>query len=247
MMKNLHYIAILMFLLCFGCKQQHDKKVIYETTALKIEHITKNTFIHTSYLNTESYGKVACNGMIVIDDNEAIVYDTTVDNTTSLELINWIDTQLKCKIKAVVATHFHADCLGGLEAFHNHKIPSYANNLTIELAKLETEIIPKNGFDNYSEHEIGDKKVISEFLGEGHTKDNIIGYFPSEKILFGGCLIKAMNTGKGNLADATPQNWSATVRKIKSKYPEVKFIIPGHGKPGGIELLDYTIEKFKNE
>jgi metallo-beta-lactamase class B len=35
------------------------------------------------------------------------------------------------------------------------------------------------------------------------------------------------------------------VRKIKEKYPEVKIVIPGHGKPGGTALFDYTIELFK--
>lgn len=244
-MKLSIYISIIILISFYSCKTQYDKSNLYITDELKIEQLTENTFVHTSYLNTKSFGKVPCNGMIVIYNKEAIIYDTPVDNPASLLLINWIKSELKCKIKAVVVTHFHIDCLGGLEEFHNNGIPSFATNLTIELAKTKNKIIPEIGFDKYFEHEIGNKKVISDFLGEGHTKDNIIGYFPSEKILFGGCLIKGMNAGKGNLSDANPNDWSNTVRKVKSKYPEAKVIIPGHGKAGGIELLDYTIEKFK--
>ncbi len=92
---------------------------------------------------------------------------------------------------------------------------------------------------------IGNEAVHIEFCGEGHTCDNIIGYFPLEDIMFGGCLIKEAGAGKGNLAEANVEEWSETVRKVKMKYPKVKKVITGHGKYGGIELLDYTIELFE--
>lgn len=241
-MNLLKYSAIL--LLFFGCKTQNDRVKSYDSENLKIEALTKNTFVHTSYLSTQDFGNVPCNGMIVIDNNEAIIYDTPAGNAATLELINWVESVLNCKIKAVVATHFHVDCIGGLSTFHQKGIPSFANNLTIELALVDNEVVPENGFDKYFEHEIGNLKVISDFQGEGHTRDNIIGYLPEEKVLFGGCLIKGMNAGKGNLEDATVSDWSKTVEKIKNKYPNIEFVIPGHGKAGGTELLDYTIKKF---
>jgi len=49
------------------------------------------------------------------------------------------------------------------------------------------------------------------------------------------------------LGDANAKEWSATVAKIKVEKPEVKIVIPGHGKTGGKELLDYTINLFKLE
>ena len=88
------------------------------------------------------------------------------------------------------------------------------------------------------------KRYIAEYFGEGHTKDNIVGYFPADKTLFGGCLIKKVGAGNGNLEDANTDNWSKTVRKIKRKYHSAEIVIPGHGKSGGIELLDYTIQLF---
>ena len=82
-------------------------------------------------------------------------------------------------------------------------------------------------------------------MGEGHTRDNVVSYFLDEKVLFGGCLIKSLKSGKGNLADANTAEWSNTVKTIKRQFKDVEMVIPGHGKPGGIELLDYTIEMFK--
>jgi metallo-beta-lactamase class B len=87
----------------------------------------------------------------------------------------------------------------------------------------------------------------NEYFGEGHTKDNIVSYFPSEKVLFGGCLIKEVNASKGYLGDANISEWSGTVQSVKRKYGNAKIVLPGHGKPGGMELLDYTIELFKND
>ncbi|MDZ7613831.1 MAG: hypothetical protein U5K51_09100 [Flavobacteriaceae bacterium] len=49
---------------------------------------------------------------------------------------------------------------------------------------------PINDFNESLTLSIGNKKVNAEYFGEGHTKDNIVGYFPNENAVFGGCLIK---------------------------------------------------------
>ncbi|MCK0206070.1 MBL fold metallo-hydrolase [Ornithobacterium rhinotracheale] len=57
-------------------------------------------------------------------------------------------------------------------------------------------------------------------------------YFPKDQVLFGGCLVKELGAGKGNLSDAFPKEWSATIQKVKHAYPEAKIVVPGHGKIG---------------
>ena len=245
-MKFKIYALIALSFIIINCQAQKSTN-LYETETLRIKKLTANTFVHTSYLNTESYGKVPCNGMLVIDNGEAIVFDTPGNEATSIELITWLEKKTNCQVKAVVITHFHIDCLGGINEFHKKDIPSYANKTTIDLAKSNKTTLPQNGFENYLEIKVGNKKVVNEHLGEGHTKDNIVSYFPSEKVLFGGCLIKANGAGKGNLEDANIDDWSKTVEKVKTKYRDAETIIPGHGKTGGQDLLDYTIELFKND
>ena len=221
--------------------------IIYKTDDLVIRRLSENVYVHETFLQTESFGKVACNGMIVISENQAVIFDSPSDNKSATELINYVSKQLKSKINAVVATHFHADCVGGLKAFHDHKIPSYANQQTIEILKSlnpESSATPQNGFNQSLTLYAGGEKVYAEFLGEGHTKDNVIGYFPKGRTLFGGCLIKEVGANKGNLEDANVHTWSQTVRRLRQKYPRVRTVIPGHGKPGGIELIDYTMKLF---
>ena len=222
-----------------------EPKTIYQTENLVIRQISKNVFVHISYLQTMDFGKVACNGMLVRHGNEALVFDTPTSNKSAEELIRYINEILHVKIKAIVPTHFHEDCLGGLAAFHAHAIPSYGQVQTLELTKANNLISPQYGFRDSLRLDVGNTFVAIKYLGEGHTKDNVVAYFPRERVLFGGCLIKELQATKGFLGDANLREWSKTVEQVKRQFPKVQQVIPGHGKPGGPELLDYTISLFK--
>lgn len=230
-------------------KNPVDSLTIYQSKNLIIKKLSNHVYEHVSFLNTDTFGKVACNGMLVINENKGVIFDTPTDNKSSLELINFVTNKLKSKIIALIPSHFHKDCIGGIQIFEENNIPTYASNLTIALLKTKGEIFtkPVNKFNTNLTLEIGSKKVYATYIGEGHTKDNIIGYFAEDKVLFGGCLIKKVNASKGNLEDANTNDWSETVRNIKIKYPDTKIVIPGHGKHGGTELLDYTITLFEEK
>lgn len=240
-------LVLMMFLLLgwkpgAGTSSQSD----YSSNHLAIEKLSKHVYRHISFLKTDSFGKVACNGMVVIKDGDAIIFDTPASQQVAEELIQWVEEEMNSKIKAIIPTHFHLDCLGGLEAFHQKHIPSYANTATIQMAQAKGSPVPQRGFDPMLELQVGNLKVLAEFLGEGHTQDNVIGYFPEDKVLFGGCLVKKLGAGKGNLEDANEEEWSTTVSRLKEKYPETQYVIPGHGNIGGTELLDYTIQLFSD-
>jgi metallo-beta-lactamase class B len=242
-MRFFLYLLILSGILT-GCKDAEKEKTVYNSETLLINQISVHVYQHISFLDTKEWGKVPCNGMIVAYKNEVVIFDTPPDNETSRELIEWT-TKYLGKIIAVIPTHYHIDNLGGLDEFHRQGIASYAYNKTIQITKEKGLSVPQRGFDKNMELEVGNEKVHIEFFGEGHTCDNIVGYFPLEDIMFGGCLIKEMGAGKGNLAEANVGEWSETVKKVKMKYPKVKKIIAGHGKLGGLELLDYMIKLFE--
>ncbi|MBO9613047.1 MAG: subclass B1 metallo-beta-lactamase [Dyadobacter sp.] len=241
-----HILTCLLTLL-YTCASAQTPDKSFKTDDLVLQKLTDHTYQHLTYLQTETFGKVPCNGLIVFDGGEAVIFDTPVDDATSSRVIRWVEDSLKCKVKAVIATHFHEDCVGGLKAFHDHGIPSYATNKTIAFDKEHKFPVPQKGFDGKLDLKVGKKAVIAAFYGEGHTRDNIIGYFPSEKVMFGGCLIKEVDATKGNLADANVEAWSATVTTIKKQYSDAKVVIPGHGKIGDTALLDYTIKLFSQK
>ncbi len=243
MIKNLLLFLIALPSIAFS---QDTLKSEYTSDHLIINKLSEHAYQHISYLYFDAYGKVPCNGMVVIRDGEAVVFDTPSEDRASRELIKWLEEVQQCKITAVVPTHFHLDCLGGLGIFHEKGIPSYAHQLSIKLAKEDKRVLPQHGFTPMKELAIGDEKVIVEFFGAGHTYDNVIAYYPEDEVVFGGCLIKSKGAGKGNLEDANVEKWPATLEKLKTKYANVQTVIPGHGDPGGMELYDYTIQLFSN-
>lgn len=247
--RVMNKIAILKFtvliLLTISCDRHNEKSAVYTSDRLIIHTISKHAYVHESYIQTESFGNVACNGLIYVNQNEAIIFDTPPDTLATKELLDYVTGELKATIVAVVPTHFHEDCLGGLGVVHSMGIVSIANQLTIELSSDNEETTPLMGFDTEFSLPVGDQEVWMGFRGEGHTRDNIVGYIPDEKIMFGGCLIKKVGASKGYTGDANLDEWSNTVRRIKSEFPDTKLIIPGHGPWGDQELFDYTTKLFE--
>ncbi|MFD2203218.1 subclass B1 metallo-beta-lactamase [Shivajiella indica] len=250
-MKRVLYLLLLTLLsFAFLNCQSSSKEVIfpdevYRSEALVVTRISANAYVHTSYLLTNDFGNVPCNGLLITSGKEAFVFDTPTDDPSSEELIEWIQSSLGLEIKGVMPTHFHNDCLGGLKSFEDKGIPSYASNHTIQLAKENNFVLPQLGFSDSLELNVGGKTILAKYFGEGHTQDNVVVYFSGEDVLFGGCLIKEMGANKGFLGDANVNSWSNTVENVKKRFPDAKIVVPGHGQYGNIELLDYTINLFK--
>lgn len=218
---------------------------VHRSGTLIVKQVSPNAFVHTSHKRTEDFGNVPCNGLVVRNGQEVVVFDTPTNDTNAAELIRWVQDSLRCRINAVIPTHFHDDCLGGLKAFHANGIPSYAHDRTIALARANGMTVPQHSFSEPLSLKVGTETITATFHGEGHTTDNVVGHFPSERVLFGGCLIKELEAGKGYLGDANVAAWSATVEAVKLAYPEVRVVVPGHGEPGDRKLLDYTIGLFR--
>jgi len=224
---------------------EFSQRDVYRSKELTIIQIAPNSFQHISFLQTNDFGNVPCNGLVVRDKNEVIIFDTPTNDKAAEELILWIENKLGSKIKAIIPTHFHNDCLGGLNSFTKHSIPSYGNAKTIALARETGVAVPQNSFDGSMKLRIGKQQVAVVYPGEGHTRDNVVGYYEKDKILFGGCLIKELGADKGYLGDANTKEWSTTVDKVKKMFPDLRIVVPGHGTAGDKKLLDYTIDLFQ--
>jgi metallo-beta-lactamase class B len=215
---------------------------------LWLEPISKNVFVHVSVMHSEQFGRVLANGLIYIHGNEAVIMDTPPTDKQSRELLDWLKKNYAdVKVKAIIVNHFHADCLGGLKAFHDEGIESWSHALSPELLKVKKDTfeVPQKTFTEFVTLHVGGKKVECYYPGEAHTRDNIVAWVEEEKVIFGGCMVKAVNAGKGNLADANVGEWSRSIERVASRYPAAKIIVPGHGAHGGMELLKFTLELFK--
>jgi len=75
----------------------------------------------------------------------------------------------------------------------------------------------------------------------------VVVWFPHQKLLFGGCLVKSVDTNSiGNLADADVAEWPDTIRALWEMFPDVRTVVPGHfgwEKPG---TLEHTLELLES-
>lgn len=244
-MKKLLLLFAALFAI-LAANAQDTTKRIRITDDLEIVPLSKNAYMHVSWITVAPFGRFTDNGLIYISNNEAVIMDTPINDTLSNFLLDWFEKTFPgVTVKAVIATHFHGDCLGGLRAFHQRGITSYANYMTNEAIKSDSIVKPQKTFKDELTLRIGKENIVNRYFGPGHSPDNIVTWVPAEKILFGGCMIKSLDADKGYLGDANLEQWSNTVEKVKKQYPGARIVIPGHGDHGGTALLDYTIKMFR--
>ena len=207
------------------------------------DNLTLHKLSEHSYNHTQGNN----NGLVYINKGEAIIVSTPESDIETQNLIDWVKNEKKAKIVGYIIDRWHTDAMEGLDIVKQNEIKSYSYELTKTIAKEKGLPIPEIGFDPKLELTVGGNKVICHFLGEAHTKDGIVVWIPSEQILFGGNGIRNYNGWVGNIGDANLEEWSKTAERIKKEYGTAKIVIPGHGRIGGAELIDYTIELYKTD
>ncbi len=240
-MKKLIIILLIIFNLFFIFSIEYKKIIISKD--LELIKLNEAIYIHLSYTDIQQYGRVAANGLLIIDEKEALILDTPWNNELTNKLFDWVKNNFKIDIKHVIINHFHDDNMGGLEAAHKKGAISYSLDTTKDILKKQNKVLPIKTFKNELKLKLHNINLIAEYPGAGHTVDNIVVWLPEYKILFGGCLIKSLSTNNlGNLEDADIKEYQKTVEKVLNKYKLAEIVIPGHGEYGGIELLSHTIE-----
>jgi metallo-beta-lactamase class B len=141
-----------------------------------------------------------------------------------------------------IITHAHSDRIGGIRELMAAGVKVVSTGLTAQYAANAGYPPPLKELDSRTtDLRMGDVEVEIYYPGPGHTKDNIVVWIPRDRVLFGGCFIKSMNSSNlGNTADAVLDAWGPSVQNLKEKYPLALLVIPGHGQVGGIELLQHT-------
>ena len=233
----------MVLLLCLNVLSGAQEEGIKITDDLKLIKISENVFIHVSYYDYPRYKHFPANGLVYLNRGKAIIIDTGWRDQETRALVNWLKNHLKVKIIGVVVTHWHIDCMGGLGEILRKGIKSYANVLTCNMARKKNLPIPEVSFKDSLTINLADKTILCQYLGGGHTIDNIVVWIPDEKILFGGCLLKALAwRNLGFIGDAVLQEWPKTLHKVLKKFPDCRIVIPGHGQHGDLSLVRHTLE-----
>lgn len=208
---------------------------------MEVVRLSERAYMHVSRHEVPPFGLVSANGLILVDKGEALLLDTpwTVEQTDVL--LDWIEKMLRARVTAFVPNHWHKDSMGGLAAVQRRGIPSYAHEETIAIAAQKGLPQPEHGFSDTLTLKLHELEAHCAYLGGGHSTDGIFIWIPAERLLFPSCMVKDSEAENlGNTEDADVRAWSATMDKALAAFPEARIIVPGHGRPGGPELLRYT-------
>lgn len=243
---------ILLFLLfittCLSGECQNNYKTITISKDLELTKISENAFIHVSYANVSGYGRISANGLIFINNSDAFLFDTPWTDSLTMVLVTYLTDHLKLKIAGFIPNHWHSDCMGGLGYLKSQGIESYANQKTIDIARKKNLPVPAHSFRDSLQLKLGEQTISCYYFGAAHSIDNIVVWIPSEKILFPGCMVKSLNsTDLGNIADGDLNTYPSTMEKVIKKFGKDEIVIPGHGSPGGSELLFHTLDLARKQ
>lgn len=217
-----------------------------DSNYVELQRVKDNIWVHTTYANYNG-ARTPSNGVIAVTSKGLILIDTPWNNAQTRELIGLAKKIFNKEISLAVITHAHEDRIGGIDALIEKKIDVRSTGLTAKEAEKNGFKKPQTELEPGEKITLGDMNLEVFYPGEGHTVDNITVWFPQYKVLFGGCLIKSLESRDiGNIEDANIKQWPTSVNKVLRKYSDAEIVIPGHGKWGSLELVEHTLDLFKD-
>jgi metallo-beta-lactamase class B len=236
----MRFLIILSFF--FSCAYS---TVAQPRPALEITHLTDNFYIYKTY-NLYQGNYTSANAMYLITNKGAVLFDTPWDETQFQPLLDSIEHKHHKKVIMIIATHSHEDRAGGFDFYNKKHIPTYSTKLTDEILKKDNKARAIRTFKNDTTFIVGQHKFQTYYAGEGHTKDNMVIWFPKDRILYGGCLIKSIDARTlGFTGEANLQEWPRTLHKLKQRYPSSSYIITGHDNWRSTKSIDHTLKLLK--
>lgn len=213
---------LLWSLLLFVSVYAHDGK------GFTIDHLTGDFYIYETWQSIDGHPFPA-NGMYVVTQKGIVIIDCPWDTTQAVPFLDSIERRHHAKTIAAIATHFHSDRTGAYAIFAKRGISTWSSCQTQTLCIEKKEVVPEHCFIADTTFDFGDHRLHTFYPGEGHTKDNIVVWADTEKILYGGCLVKSVKaSGIGNIADANMEQWIHSITNLEAQFPDPAFIIPGH-------------------
>lgn len=209
---------------------------------LKFYHLSGDFYIYESFGSYQGQ-RIGANAMYLVTKEGVVLFDTPWDTAQFQNLLDSIAARHHQKVIMCIATHFHEDRSGGLEYYRAKGIKTFTTRKTDSISKIKGMKRAEYLIDKDTTFHIGQYTFQTIYPGEGHTWDNIVIWFPVERILYGGCLIKSASaTSLGNLSEANINAYAQTIRNVQSRCRNPKYIITGHDDWTDTNSLKHTLK-----
>lgn len=186
------------------------------------------------------------NAAFVVTPAGVVVIDALGSPALAVRLIAEIRKITPQPITHVIATHYHADHIYGLQTFKaqgahiiaHRAAREYLNSETARLrleasrqqlapwVDAETHLVEADEWiDGDKEIMVGGVRFQLKPVGPSHTPEDLAVYLPAEKVLFAGDLVFRSRIPYVGQADS--RHWIASLDNLLAFDTEV--IVPGHG------------------
>lgn len=231
MLRKYGVICILIVLFCTATALFHFDKLgerhVEETKAanrfidqsdVTLSKVDNQVWVHTSYINYKG-ARTPSNGLVIVTDSGLLLVDTPWNNEQTEVLLKMAKEKFKQPFVKAIITHAHSDRIGGIDTLISQNINTFSTSLTQAEAEKNGYPRPENVLESGESTTIGQVNIEIYYPGEGHSKDNIVVWIPSKKLLFAGCLVKSLD----------------------------ELALPGHGDWGDSSLIDHTLTLSKKQ
>lgn len=196
-------------------------------------------------------------------DGTVLLVSSPFDTDATRALLGWVRARLTPKRLVAVSPHWHLDGSGGNAAYREAGVETWSSSQTRALLLERGERLRGESGDGLApdvvahiratdivgaEHvfdeavgqswTFGGERVVALFPGAAHSQDNVVISVPSRGLLFGGCMLKRGDS-LGYLGDASIPTWEPALEKVSAL--GAKRVVPGHGSPGGPEIIENTL------
>ncbi|HET7230136.1 MAG TPA: subclass B1 metallo-beta-lactamase [Longimicrobium sp.] len=209
---------------------------------VRVARVAPGLWVHTTTAPPDQgIGAYPANGMLLETADGSVLIDTGWNDAQARTLMAWARDALHRPVRRAVVTHYHDDRTGGINALRGAGVEVRGLALTRELALREGNPAP-DSVPGLAERPWSDPAGFEvRYAGPGHTRDNVVVWFPAQHLLFGGCMVKSDTaTTVGNVRDADVAAWPRTVASVRAAYPAVRLVVPGHGRVSAPDALTHT-------
>lgn len=209
-------------------------------------HLTGDVYVAVD----SEYAKVNC--AVYIGTSSVTVVGATWSPEAAALLAGEIGKVTDRPIAEVINTDYNPEYAGGNAYWKSIGARIVSTKLTYDLLKRNWDTVGnfiRKYYPDYphiplvlptvtypGDFELQGGRVRAIYLGPSHTPDDIFVYFPREKVLYAGSILKEH---LGNMAFAHVGEYEKTLLKLKDLHLDIRTIISGHWSAvHGPELID---------
>ena len=212
-------------------------------------------------LGTAGNRNFISNAGFVVTDDGVVVIDALGSPTLASELLAEIRRITPQPVRYVIATHYHADHIYGLQTFKDAgatvlahaEAREYLNSDTaqkrLEASRKElapwiddhTRLVDADRWLEGAETRlrVGSFDFVIGHVGPAHTPEDVVVYVPQLGVLFAGDLFFRGRIPFVGQADS--RLWIASLNRLMLYQP--KLVVPGHGPSSTDPIADMTLTR----